>query len=164
MFNVVKSPAPQGDFLYNDVIVVELIRQDFFDKCYLCEEKTPRHLEVEHFYPLSYFPHLKNDWNYLLCICNKCNKIRPKNINTTDENEVLDCCTTDVENLILLKFNNSDSSISFTGANGNIIITNTIKLLQRIHNGIDTASNSYIDLRKLIAQELAELEDEINSF
>ena len=103
MFNVVKSPVPSGNFKYTDQHIIDLVKADFFYKCYLCEEKIPRHLEVEHFYPQKYFPHLENDWTNLLCICEKCNKIRRKNINTTNENEVLDCCTADVENMILLK-------------------------------------------------------------
>jgi hypothetical protein len=164
MFNVKKSSAPVNNFIYTDQFIVDLVKADFFNKCYLCEEKTPRHLEIDHFYPKGYFLHLENVWTNLLCICEKCNKIRPKNINTSIKNQVLDCCIADVENLILLKFNTSVSSISFKGKGQDSIVKNTIQLLQRIHNGIGTTSNSYIDLRRLIANELAALEEEIANY
>jgi HNH endonuclease len=163
MFNVKKSDRPAGDFKYNDGHIIKLVRADFFDKCYLCEEKTPRHLEVEHFYPKAYHPDKIHDWDNLICICEKCNKIRPKKINTNDVDMVLNPCIDDAESLILLKYNPADSSISISSAEKNIVITNSIELLQRIHNGVNTASFSYVDLRKLIAEEIAALEDDINN-
>ena len=161
MFNVKKSDKPAGDFLYNDGHIVKLVKADFFDKCYLCEEKTPRHLEVEHFYPQAYYPEKIHDWNNLICICEKCNKIRPKIINTDKDDSVLNPCTDNVETLIELKYNPADYSISITSGKADIVVSNSINLLERIHNGINTASLSFTDLRKLIATEIAELEDEI---
>lgn len=163
MFNVQKSPAPTGHFRYNDHSVQRQVKDDFFGKCYLCEEKTPRHLEVEHFYPQAYYPHLVHDWNNLLCICEKCNKIRPKQINTHSGNEVLNCCEEDVESLIRLRYLAKEQAVQF-GTASNAKVEQTIDLLQRIHNGLGTQSKSYVDLRKLIAQELSKLEDDINNW
>jgi len=163
MFKVTKSEMPAGDFKYTDKAVKEQIKKDFFHKCYLCEEKTPRHLEVEHFYPQSSFPEKKHDWDNLICICEKCNKIRPKKINTGEEDAVLNPCKDDVEKLIQLRYNCVDYSVSVSSGAATTIINNTIGLLHRIHNGADSLSYSFIDLRKLIAAELTELEEEINN-
>jgi hypothetical protein len=163
MFNVIKSTAPSGAYRYNDVAIVQTIKNDFFEKCYLCEEKTPRHLQVEHFYPQVFYPHLIHHWDNLLCICEKCNTIRPKQINTNSEDEVLNCCEDDVEQLIKLRYLAKEKSVEIGGPTEKKV-QQTIELLDRIHNGKDSKSNSFVDLRKLIAQELAKLEDDINNF
>jgi hypothetical protein len=163
MFNVTKSAAPTGGFKYNDNAIERQVKDDFFDKCYLCEEKVPRHLEVEHFYPQAHYPHLVHHWDNLLCICQKCNKIRPKQINTTNEDEVLNCCEEDVEVLIQLRFLAKEKKVEITGSSQQKI-KNTIELLDRIHNGGNkTKSNSYSDLQKLIVKELAKLEEDITN-
>lgn len=164
MFNVSKSAPPAGPFAYNAPVVVALVRNDFYDKCYLCEEKTPRHLEVEHFYPQAFCQHLINDWQNLLCICGKCNKLRPKTINTINENEVLNCCVDDVENSITLRFDEKTSSLQIAANDVSVKARNTVYLLEKIHNGKNTTSVSHIDLQKLMATELAELEEEIGYF
>jgi len=154
MFNVIKSASPPTPFLFSDENVVQLVKDDFFEKCYLCEENVPRHLEVEHFYPQAHFPLKINDWDNLISICQKCNKIRPKNVNTLGE-EVYNPCSDDVDSFIKLKLNaDLTIDISYTDATTPKNI-NTVTLLDRIHNGIGTASLSYKDLRKLIAKELA---------
>lgn len=163
MFNVKKSEKPLGNFKYNDERIVASVKEDFFYKCYLCEEKTPRHLEVEHFYPQAYFNDKIHDWDNLICICEKCNKIRPKKINTDNTNSVLNPCTDKVETLIHLKYNTSDYSIIISSPETSSIIQKSIDLLDKIHNGIATTSSSYVDLRKLIAEEIAALEDDINN-
>jgi hypothetical protein len=154
MFNVSKSAAPSSPFSYHDPAIVALVRKDFYDKCYLCEEKVPRHLEVEHFYPQAFYPHLEK----------RCNKIRPKKINTSNEDEVLNCIEDDVESLIGLRFDEANNSIEISTNTGSQKVQNTLALLNRIHNGFSTASLSFLDLRKLIAEELAELEAEIYFF
>ena len=163
MFNVTKSAAPATPFTYQDELVVQQIKDDFFDKCYLCEEKVPRHLEVEHFYPQLHFPLLINNWNNLICICEKCNKIRPKNINTVGQ-EVYDPCTHDVDNFIKLKFNDSQEIDINIVDTTNPLDVNTKALLDRIHNGIGSKSLSYKDLRKLIINEVAEFELAIENY
>lgn len=163
MFKVTKSDKPAGDFKYNDAAIVALVKADFLYKCYLCEEKTPRHLEVEHFYPQAYFPEKIHDWDNLICICEKCNKIRPKKINTDDTDKVVNPCIDKVETLIQLKYNPSDYSVTISSEDASTIVTNSINLLEKIHNGTNTKSLSFIDLRKLIAEDIAALEEDISN-
>lgn len=152
---------------YKGESIREIIKNDFFKMCYLCEEVT-RHYEIDHFYPQNAYPHLENDWNNLFYVCEKCNKIRPKNINTSSENEVLDNTQDDVENLIVLRYNEVKNEIEITSNNQNPKllrkVNNTIILLDKIYNGKETTSNSYIDLRDDIRNEIESFRNLLDTY
>lgn len=164
MFNVTKSPAPAAEFSYKNRTVFDLIQADFFDKCYLCESKIRRHNEVEHFYPKAYFPHLLNEWSNLMSICGKCNTIRPKKINITEEDCVLNPCTDDVETSLSIKYDTGKRTIIIQTNKDTIKVRNTVALLKRIHNGIGSTSFSHIDLGTQIKTEIGILILMINEF
>lgn len=157
MININRSQKPKNDLKYTDEEVREQVEKDFFKMCYLCEEVT-RHFEIDHFYPQKYYPDHVNDWENLFYICEKCNKIRPKKINTENENEILDNTKDDVESLIILRFDevNNEIEISTDNKDPKLLpkIQNTINLLHKIYNGIDTKSKSYKQLRKEIKEEI----------
>ena len=142
---------------YNDNIVKESLKIDFFKKCYLCEEVT-RHFEVEHFYPQKYYPHLINDYSNLFYVCQKCNKIKPKKTNTHSDNEILNCCDVDIEKYIKLKLNMIECRVEIKKiATKNFLdkqIDNTIKILDRIYNGTNSTSNSCEDLKDDIKDKI----------
>jgi len=142
---------------YNDNEVLNSLKSDFRRKCYLCEEVT-RHFEVDHFYPQKYYTHLVNNYSNLFYICQKCNKIKPKIVNTHSENEILDCCDIDVERYIKLKLNSKKCSIEIkqirTDTNLDKKIKSTIKLLDRIYNGVGSKSNACEDLRDEIKETI----------
>jgi len=83
MINIQKRSAPKHSFKYNDNDIVEIIRNDFFHLCYICEEYVPIHFEIDHFFPKGHkeFEHLIHEWDNLFYSCEKCNRIRPKNLN-----------------------------------------------------------------------------------
>jgi len=145
---------------YNDKEVKESLKRDFHKKCYLCEEVT-RHFEPDHFYPQKYYAHLVNDYSNLFYICQKCNKVKPKIVNTHSENEMLNCCEVDVEKYIKLKLNSKECRIEIskimTTTNLDKQINYTIEVLDRIYNGENSKSDSCEDLRD-------EIEDTIASF
>lgn len=155
MVNIVKSKAPEMPFKYNDAAVVEQIRDDFFVLCYICEDFTPRHFEVDHFYPQKHFSELENSWDNLFYSCQKCNKIRPKNINTTG-NEVLNNCTDDVENIITIYYDSDSNKVRIRSDKTSRNVKNTIDLLNKIYNGIDTTSKDSVFLRNEIKNEIAD--------
>lgn len=162
MVNIKRSKAPKAPFRYNDPTVVEQIRHDFFVLCYLCEEYVLRHYEIDHFHPQKYFPELENDWDNLFYCCEKCNKIRPKNINTTG-NKVLNNCSDDVEQ-IELSYNSKTAKITIKSDDASEKTKNTIKLLHRIYNGIGSTSKDYILLRQEIKDELAEFKKDLKKY
>ncbi|MGB0930878.1 MAG: HNH endonuclease, partial [Chitinophagales bacterium] len=156
MINIAKSSKPDRDFSYKERAIRDIVKGDFYSICYLCEEVTPRHYEIDHFYPQKYYEHLIDEWDNLFFICQKCNKIRPKNINTCSDDEVLNNCEDDVENLLTIYYDSHDESVFIlpNTIDPKVLyrVENTIRLLNRIYNGIDTTSLSYIDLRNEIEE------------
>lgn len=53
--------------VYNQEDVLELLQNDFENKCYICEQKAPISINIEHFKPhfSGKFWDLKFDWNNL---------------------------------------------------------------------------------------------------
>lgn len=56
-----------GDYKCKNVL--ERIKTDFKNKCYLCEYKEPVAINVEHFRPHEGDKDLKFDWNNLFWSC-----------------------------------------------------------------------------------------------
>ena len=95
MINFAKSqPAPtcleeekikvSGDYKCGDVL--ERIKTDFCNKCYICESKAPETINVEHFVAHQQDVDLKFDWNNLYWSCGHCN-----NTKLAKYNNLLDC-------------------------------------------------------------------------
>jgi len=143
---------------YDEDSVKHSLKIDFFKKCYLCEEVT-RHFEADHFYPQKYYPHLINSYDNLFYICQKCNKVKPKIINTNSNNEILNCCDINVENYIKLSLNIKKCKVDIEQIRQDKALDNkiqeTIKLLDRIYNGTNSQSNSCEDLKQEIITEIA---------
>jgi len=162
MINILKSNKPLNIFNYNDEVIVKQIKTDFFYLCYTCEGYYPRSFEIDHFYPQSYFPLKKNNWDNLFLICSKCNKTKIKNINTIQINkknelineEILNCCVDDVENNIILNYDLIKNSIEIKILNSDIKTINTKKLLERIYEGKSSNSRDYIELKKEIRNKI----------
>ena len=152
---------------YNDKEVKESLKRDFHKKCYLCEEVT-RHFEVDHFYPQKYYTHLVNDYFNLFYICQKCNKVKPKIVNTHSENEILNCCEVDVEKYIKLKLNNKECRIEIskitTTTNLDKQINYTIEVLDRIYNGKNSKSDSCEDLRDEIRETILSFRKKLDKY
>lgn len=78
------QPAPEcletekakarGDYKCGDVL--ERLKNDFENKCYICEYKEPESINVEHFVPHREDKDLKFDWNNLFWVCVHCNKTK----------------------------------------------------------------------------------------
>jgi hypothetical protein len=152
---------------YSEKIVSDSLKMDFKKKCYLCEEVT-RHYEVDHFYPQKYYPHLINNYLNLFYCCQKCNKIKPKNINIDSTNEILDCCDIDIEKYIKLRLNLRECIIEIEQVESNLEldakIKNTIELLHRIYNGKNSKSNSCEDLKDDIIEEINSFRKKLNRY
>lgn len=60
-----------GNYSAGDVL--ERLRNDFKNKCYICGEKSPVSINVEHFRPHKDNKDLKFDWKNLFWSCQHCN-------------------------------------------------------------------------------------------
>lgn len=68
-----------GDYKCESVL--DRIKTDFKNKCYICEYKEPIAIDVEHFRPHKGDKDLKFDWNNLFWSCSHCNNTKLANYN-----------------------------------------------------------------------------------
>jgi len=141
MFNTVRNPqAPDclNDEKYNTKEVVDILEPMFFGKCYLCEQDELSDPEIEHFDPHEGINDKKYDWNNLYYSCGRCNSIK-SNIHRN----ILDCCDPDIDvfriiKCILPSTPDGNIMVSSTSDEVNVKITNTVTLLDRCYNEVNT--------------------------
>jgi len=75
------QPSPKITNSYNTSEVIERLKEDFHNKCYICEEKEPQGIDVEHFIAHQNDEKLKFDWNNLFLSCKHCNNTKLQNYN-----------------------------------------------------------------------------------
>ncbi len=138
MIEIKRSKQPRINFSYKDADIKEAIGKDFYHLCYICE-KYDRDFEIDHFKPKGENKNLTNNWDNLFCICQKCNKKRPKKVR--QENDILNCCKDKVESLINLKYDNGIIKVSTTSTEQKA--KNTVSFLNYIYNGITTVKKSH---------------------
>jgi uncharacterized protein (TIGR02646 family) len=89
----IEKAKANGDYKCENVL--ERLKNDFKNKCYICEYKEPTAINVEHFRPHKGDVDLKFDWNNLFWSCSHCNNTKLANYQN-----ILNCTknTDDVEN------------------------------------------------------------------
>lgn len=166
MIKIERNENPKVDH-YSSSLVQESLKKDFFKKCYICEEVT-RHFEVDHFYPKVHYPHLVNEYKNLFYCCEKCNKIKPKLINTNSDNAILNCCEIDPAEYIKLKLNITECRVEVTQIKRddtlNPQIKETIALLNRVYNGENSKSLSCEDLKEDIKEKMEEFGKKLDKY
>lgn len=90
---------------YDKPDVVKRLKDDFHNKCYICEMKELQDPNVEHLLPHKNgkYPERKYDWENLFWSCSHCNGI--KNKGKYDEG-IIDCCKQDPEECLSFKLQN----------------------------------------------------------
>lgn len=85
---------------YSQQDVVEQLKKDFHNKCYICELGELQDPQIEHRLPHfeGKFKERKFDWNNLFWVCGHCNRV--KNQRKYDMG-ILDCCKEDPEERML---------------------------------------------------------------
>ncbi len=143
MINIVKSqPAPicledekkknNGTYLCGDTY--KRVSDDFFGKCYLCEDNKPTKINVEHFKPhyQGKDKDRKFDWNNLFFACGHCNGIKSSN-----EIEILNCTNPNHKITEWIKFDIKPfpkEQAKISAVEESEIVKNTVKLLDTIYN------------------------------
>jgi len=87
----VEKAKANGDYKCDNVL--EKIKIDFKNKCYICNYKEPVTINVEHFRPHKGDKNLKFQWENLFWSCGHCNNIKLDNyidiIDCTNVNEAV---------------------------------------------------------------------------
>ena len=142
MINIVKSMPPpkclekekkktRGDYKCGDVL--KRTKNDFKNKCYICEYKQPTSINVEHFIPHKGNKELKFDWNNLFWACSHCN-----NTKAARGDNILNCTSPeqDVENWLTYEFKPfPKEKVKITALSNEEIVHNTVRLLIEVYNG-----------------------------
>lgn len=116
--------------------VIEALREIFYDKCYLCENKNSTEWEVEHLIPHGGSTDLKFDWKNLFWSCGHCNHIKGDKFTP-----ILDCTKVAVDEIISFRkigYFGKEESLHFekvADCQDNAEIQMTCDLLQRIYYG-----------------------------
>lgn len=137
--------------------VVERLKEDFHNKCYLCEMKELQDPQIEHLLPHKngQYPERKFDWNNLFWSCGHCNGV--KNQQKYDAG-ILDCCKKDPEKVIIFQLLEKDILVQEKDS-ANKKAALTAQLVTEIFNLRNTGMRVYkSDLR------LRKLQEEMNVF
>lgn len=167
MYNVDRSfPEPQSLKIeklkisgkYNSEDVLERLVEDFFNKCYLCEEKEISGINVEHLKPHKGDIDKKFQWENLFLVCPHCNNTKLGN-----EDEILDCTNPShkIYDWIEYKFTSfPKTKVELKIINNIDIVNNTVTLLDKIYNGSTVNKKFEADnIKKKIMREIQSFEN-----
>ncbi len=149
---------------YDKPDVIERLKKDFHNKCYICEMKDLQDPNVEHLLPHKNgkYSERKFDWENLFWSCGHCNGI--KNRGKYDEG-IIDCCRQDPENYLDFQVIKEDVIIHVKNMNAEkykrtaLLITETFSLK-------NTGMRTYTcDVRlKLLQKEMDILYKQLEKF
>ena len=100
-----QSDKANGSYTCNDVI--ERLREDFYNKCYICELKGLQDPQVEHLLPHKNGKDRKRkfDWENLFWSCGHCNSVKNQK---KYESGILDCCKEDPEKVLAFRLRENE--------------------------------------------------------
>lgn len=167
MYNVDRSfPEPQSLKIeklkisgkYNSEDVLERLVEDFFNKCYLCEEKEISGINVEHLKPHKGDIDKKFQWENLFLVCPHCNNTKLGN-----EDEILDCTNPSHKIYDWIEYNFISfpkTKVELKVINNIDIVNNTVTLLNKIYNGSTVNKKFEADnIKKKIMREIQSFEN-----
>lgn len=96
---------------YSQPDVVEQLKRDFHDKCYICEMTDLQDPQIEHLLPHQNgkYKERKFDWNNLFWSCGHCNNVKNQK---KYQKGILDCCKTDPEEHIYFRLIDDEVSVT----------------------------------------------------
>lgn len=142
-----------GDYKCGDAL--ERIRDDFKNKCYICETKAPITINVEHFRPHKGDVELKFKWENLFWSCGHCN-----NTKSDDYIDLIDCTNQNenIEGRVRLSINPfPKEKVTVVALENDESTTSTVKLLDAVYNG--TTHLKTIEAANLRDSILKEIKD-----
>jgi uncharacterized protein (TIGR02646 family) len=155
------QPVPKITSNYNTPEVVTRLEEDFHNKCYICEQKQPSNINIEHFIAHKGDKTLQLDWSNLFLSCGHCNNVKESLAKNKIEN-FLNCTILEdrVDSNIYYKINPFPKEKAIIEVKiDSKKAQNTKDLIDRVFNGENTPQ------KKLESSNLrAELLKEIRKF
>lgn len=168
MISIEKKPVPseleklvKDTKNYRHQVVVEKIKSDFNNKCYLCELKESTSINIEHFIPHRGNEDLKYKWSNLYFACSHCNGIKGHRYDN-----ILDPLNDDIEASINCRMDAVPmAKVIIEGTSDDKKVVNTVNLLDEIYNkcselaGVRTEESR--NLRNRLLKELRSFQDSL---
>ena len=135
----VEAQKVKGSYSMPDV--VKQLKEDFHNKCYICELSELQDAQVEHLLPHfdGKYPERKFDWNNLFWSCGHCNNV--KNQRIYDEG-IIDCCKDAPEESIIFRLQGNEIDVHAVN-NENRQAALTAKLITEVFNLKNTGMRVY---------------------
>jgi hypothetical protein len=157
------QPAPEIGSNYNTAEVVQRLEIDFHNKCYICEDKRPSNINIEHFIAHKGDVDLRLDWNNLFLSCGHCNNVKETLARQSIEN-FLNCTTLEdsVDSAIYYKINPFPKEKAIVEVRiASEQAENTRDLIDRVFNGENTAQKKLesSNLRAKLLKEIREFQE-----
>jgi hypothetical protein len=172
MINIKKSTPPplclekekkkaNGDYKCGDVL--ERIKNDFYNKCYICEYKEPPSINVEHFLPHKGDKDLKFAWDNLFWVCVHCNNTKGDRFDN-----ILNCTNQkhDVENWIKYEMKPFlMEKVKITAIRDGKIVDNTVQLLLEVYNGTTRLKTiESTNIKKKLLGEILDFQQQLMAY
>lgn len=140
MFNVSRPTTAPASLAqqksYTEADVLNVLKEIFHDKCYLCETKNPNDIN-EHLLPHRQDSTLKFDWLNLFYACSRCN-----NIKLGAYDNILDCSNDDVDVFQSIKLlpplTPNAELVRVEAVKTDVATCSTAELLHKIYNEPNT--------------------------
>lgn len=145
---------------YNCGSVLETLRNDFKNKCYLCEFKAPVSINTEHFVPHRKDRDLAFDWNNLFYCCAHCNNTK---LAKPEYDNILKCTVAEdgVDTKIRYHINPwPGEKAEFQAVEDTERVNNTVALLREVYNGKTVLKTiEAANLRDALLKEVRKFQD-----
>ncbi len=139
---------------YDKEDVIQRLRRDFHNKCYICEIKELQDPNVEHLMPHKNgkYPERKFDWENLFWSCGHCNGVKN---NSRYDKGIIDCCKQDPEKYLKFWLKDNDVVIDILDSE-NGTQKRTASLIVEVFSIANTGMRTYTsDKRmKLLQKEM----------
>jgi len=172
IFQAKKQPAPPclamekaKNGTYNCAGVLQQIKTDFKNKCYLCEDKEPHSINTEHFLPHRGNIDLKFEWNNLFYSCAHCNNTK---LAKPQYDSILNCTIEGDKVEYKIKYHIDPfpkEKAEIKPLSNDPRVLNTVGLLLEVYNGTTALKKiESANLRSKLLKEIRAFQDLIFEF
>lgn len=156
--------AKESGGTYNTEAVNQALREVFYGKCYICENKDSASYQIEHLFPHRENAGLKYDWENLFWACAHCNNIK------SDKYEpILDCTKQPVDRMIAFRkkgYFGTEEKLEFVPQKEkDESVDNTVRLLKDVYYG--TTPQKKIEariIRKALRKNLSDFKEYVRQY